>query len=101
MKSRRRSIKRIDPSTILIYVRNILQTIITLASASLGLIAALAWNEAIRATMKKILGPDDSIPALYIYAIVATILGIVVVSGLSYVASKLGGEAVINREAEG
>jgi hypothetical protein len=101
MKSRRRSIKRIDPATVLVYIRNVVQTIITLASASLGLIAALAWNEAIRATMKKILGPDDSIPALYTYAIFATILGIVVVSGLSYLASKLGGEAVINREAEG
>jgi Family of unknown function (DUF5654) len=101
MRARRRSLKRIDPSTIGVYVRNILQTIITLASASLGLIAALAWNEAIRATMKKILGPDDSISALYIYAIFATVLGIVVVSVLSYLASKLGGEAVINREAEG
>jgi hypothetical protein len=101
MKSRRRSFKRIDPTTVLVYVRNVVQTIITLMSASLGLIAALAWNEAIRATMKKILGPDDSISALYIYAIFATILGIVVVSGLSYLASKLGGEAVIKREAEG
>ncbi len=101
MRSRRRSLKRIDPATLLVYARNIVQTIITLASASLGLIAALAWNEAIRATMKKILGPDDSIPALYIYAIFATILGIVVVSALSYLASKLGGESIINREAEG
>jgi uncharacterized membrane protein YidH (DUF202 family) len=101
MRSRRRSLKRIDPATVLVYVRNVIQTIITLASASLGLIAALAWNEAIRATMKKILGPEDSIPALYIYAIFATVLGIVVVSALSYLASKLGGESVINREAEG
>jgi Family of unknown function (DUF5654) len=101
MRSRRRSLKRIDPATLLVYVRNVVQTIITLASASLGLIAALAWNEAIRATMKKILGPDDSIPALYLYAIFATVLGIVVVSALSYLASKLGGESVINREAEG
>ncbi len=101
MRSRRRSLNRIDPATVLVYVRNVVQTIITLASASLGLIAALAWNEAIRATMKKILGPDDSLPALYIYAIFATILGIVVVSALSYLASKLGGESVINREAEG
>jgi putative flippase GtrA len=101
MRSRRRALKRLDSSALLVYVRNILQTVITLASASLGLIAALAWNEAIRATMKKILGPDDSISALYIYAIFATVVGIMVVSILSYLASKLGGEAVINREAEG
>jgi hypothetical protein len=101
MKSRRRRSPVLDHATILEYVRNIVQTVITLASASLGLVAALAWNEAIRATMKKVLGPDDSLPALYTYAIFATVLGIVIVSGLGYLAAKLGGQSVISREAEG
>lgn len=101
MKSRRRASNRLELNAAFVHFRNILQTIITLASASLGLIAALAWNDAIRATMKKILGPDDSIPALYLYAMFATFLGIVVVSVLGYFASKLGGEAIIKREAEG
>jgi hypothetical protein len=33
--------------------RVIVQTMITLASASLGLVAALAWNEAIKALIFK------------------------------------------------
>ena len=45
--------------------RVFLQTMITLASASLGLVAALAWNEAIKATIKKVLGEGDSLAALY------------------------------------
>lgn len=51
-----------------------LQTMITLASASLGLVAALAWNEAIKATMTKLLGEGDSLGFLYTYAILATVL---------------------------
>jgi hypothetical protein len=36
--------------------RVFVQTMITLASASLGLVAALAWNEAIKATIEEMLG---------------------------------------------
>jgi len=41
--------------------RVVLQTMITLAAASLGLVAALAWNEAIKALIRKVLGEDDSL----------------------------------------
>jgi Family of unknown function (DUF5654) len=81
--------------------RMFLQTMITLASASLGLVAALAWNDAIKGTFKKILGEADSLPALYTYAALATLIAIVVVGTLGWVAAKLGGEAAIKREAEG
>lgn len=83
------------------HVRLYLQTMITLASASLGLVAALAWNEAIRATMKKLLGEGDSLPFLYTYALLATVLAIVVLALLARAAARIGGEAIIQREAEG
>ena len=38
---------------------------------------------------------------LYIYAIAATVLAIVVLTVLSRIAARLGGEAVIQREVEG
>jgi Family of unknown function (DUF5654) len=101
MRFRRRLPKTPDAAAILIQIRNVVQTMITLACASFGLISALAWNEAIRATMKKIIGSGDSLSALYTYAILSTVLAIAIVSGLSMLAAKLGGEAVINREAEG
>ena len=81
--------------------RLILQTMITLASASLGLVAALAWNEAIKATIKEVLGTGESLAALYTYAILATLIAVVVLLILARAASKVGGEAVIAREAEG
>ncbi len=81
--------------------RVILQTMITLAAASLGLVAALAWNEAIKALIRKVLGEDDSLAGLFIYAILATLIAVVVLLILGRAAAKVGGDAVINREAEG
>jgi len=74
---------------------------ITLAAASLGLVAALAWNEAIKALIKTVLGEDDSLAGLFTYAILATAIAIVVLLALGRAAARVGGEAAINREAEG
>lgn len=81
--------------------RVLVQTMITLASASLGLVAALAWNEAIKALIKRVLGEDDSLAGLFIYAVIATLIAVVVLLILARAAARVGGEAAINREAEG
>ena len=81
-------------------MRVFLQTMITLASASLGLVAALAWNEAIKATIK-MLSPGEGLSGLYIYAVIATVIAVTVLVILGWVAARVGGEAVIKREAEG
>jgi len=81
--------------------RGLLQTMIALASASLGLVAALAWNDAIKATIKLVFEADESLAALYTYAILATLIAVVVVGILGWVATRVGGEAIISREAEG
>ncbi|RYG24348.1 hypothetical protein EON82_11010 [bacterium] len=81
--------------------RMMVRTMITLASASLGLVAALAWNEAIKATIKKVFGESDSLACLYTYAILATFLAVVVLVTLAKLAAKIGGETLIEREAEG
>ena len=80
--------------------RVFIQTMIALASASLGLVAALAWNEAIKATLAK-LGLSDDLAGLYAYAVLATILAIAVLVWLGKLAARVGGDAVITREAEG
>jgi cytochrome b len=79
----------------------ILQTMITLASAALGLVAALAWNDAIKALIKEILGENEGLGALFLYAILATVIAIVVLLILASAAARIGGEAAIDREAEG
>jgi hypothetical protein len=80
--------------------RAFIQTMIALASASLGLVAALAWNEAIKATLQ-LLGLGESLAGLYAYAVLATVLAIVVLSWLGKLSQKIGGEAAFEREAEG
>ena len=78
----------------------VLQSMITLASAALGLVAALAWNDAIKETINRLLNSDDSLTSKYIYAIFATVIAVVVVLILTRIAAKVGGEAVITREAD-
>ena len=80
--------------------RIFVQTMIALASASFGLVAALAWNEAIKATLK-LLGLGESLAGLYAYAIMATALAVAVLVVLGRIAARLGGDAAITREAEG
>jgi Family of unknown function (DUF5654) len=80
--------------------RAMIQTMISLASASLGLVAALAWNEAIKALLAE-LNLGDSLAGLFIYAVLATILAVVVLIWLGKIASRIGGEAAFEREAEG
>lgn len=80
--------------------RAFLQTMIALVSASLGLVAALAWNEAIKATLV-LLGLGESLAGLYTYAILATVIAVVVLVALGRAAARVGGEAAFQREAEG
>lgn len=80
--------------------RIFIQTIITLASSSLGFVAALAWNEAIQAGLQAVLGRDDSLVGLYTYAILATVIAVVVVLFLARLAARVGGEAAIAREVD-
>lgn len=80
--------------------RALIQTMVALASASLGLVAALAWNEAIKATLA-VLGLGDSLAGLYAYAVIATIVAVSVLIWLGKIAARLGGEAAFQREAEG
>jgi hypothetical protein len=81
--------------------RMVLQSMIALASAALGLVAALAWNDAIKETIKLLMTDDESLSAKYTYAILATAIAVIVVLVLAKLASKVGGEAAIQREAEG
>lgn len=80
--------------------RVFIQTMIALASASLGLVAALAWNEAIKATLE-VLGLGESLAGLYAYAIIATVVAVLVLIALGRAAARVGGDAAFTREAEG
>ncbi len=80
--------------------RAMVQTMISLASASLGLVAALAWNEAIKGLLAE-LNLGDSLGGLFLYAVIATVVAVVVLVLLGKAAARLGGDAAFEREAEG
>lgn len=55
----------------------VLETIAALMTAAFGLIAALAWNEAIKALIAEYLSAGSAIAGLFIYAIIVTIIAII------------------------
>ena len=79
----------------------VFQSMIALASAALGLVAALAWNDAIKETIKILMADDESLASKYTYAILATAVAVAVILILARLTAKVGGEAAISREAEG
>ena len=65
-----------------------IQTMIALASAAFGVVAALAWNSAITALVKQIFGTGGQIVSLFIYAILVTILAVIVMVQLGKIAER-------------
>lgn len=66
-----------------------LNKMITLATSAFGLVAALAWNEAIQTLFKEIFGATGGIVSLFIYAIIVTAIAVWVTSRLSRMAEKI------------
>lgn len=66
-----------------------LVTMISLASAALGMVAALAWNAAITELFKQALGLAGGIIGLFVYAIVVTIVAVVVMVNLAKAAERI------------
>ena len=65
-----------------------LDKMITLATSAFGLVAALAWNEAIRTLFSEIFGTASGIISLFVYAIVVTFIAVIVTSRLGKIAEK-------------
>lgn len=65
-----------------------LGTMIGLATVAFGLIAAGAWNKLISDVIALFLKPGSGVLAELVYAIVVTILAIVVVQSLAKLAEK-------------
>ncbi len=71
-----------------------LATMISLASAAFGVIAALAWNAAITELFKLVLPPFGGIIGLFIYAIVVTVIAVLVMVNLARAAEQVGEKPV-------
>ncbi|TSC96995.1 MAG: hypothetical protein CEN88_236 [Candidatus Berkelbacteria bacterium Licking1014_2] len=58
--------------------REYFKTVAAMLGSAFGLIAALAWNEAIRDLIDRYISPGSTLLSKFIYAIIATILVVLV-----------------------
>jgi len=65
-----------------------LQTMISLASAAFGVVAALAWNSAITALVRQIFGSGAQVISLFLYAVIITVIAVIVMVNLGKVAER-------------
>ncbi len=65
-----------------------------LVTTAFAFVAGLAWNQAILAIMKAVLGSPDSITANLIYAILITIIAVLVTVWIARAASRAAGEEI-------
>jgi hypothetical protein len=67
------------------------EKVVTLMTGAMGLVAALAWNDAIRKLFERIFGTQGSgdITAMFIYAIIVTAAVVVVTYRLTKIVEKM------------
>ncbi|MDP2685366.1 MAG: DUF5654 family protein [bacterium] len=66
-----------------------LKTMVQLSTTGFGLVAALAWNEAIKALFKEIFGTTSGIIGLFVYAIIITFVVVLVTKKLGKLSEKV------------
>ena len=59
------------------FQKEIFDKFAALITAAFGLVAALAWNDAIKAVFKEIFGTADAVLPMLIYAVIVTVLSVI------------------------
>jgi len=70
-----------------------LATMISLASAAFGVVAALAWNAFITKAVEQALPGQSGLMGLLIYAVVITIIAVLVIVWLGNMAARTGAKS--------
>ena len=70
--------------------KEVVEKVAALVTAAFGLIAALAWNTAIQEIFRIIFGDQSGVLAMIFYAVVVTIIAIVVTILVGRAAEKAG-----------
>ena len=70
--------------------KEVVEKVAALVTAAFGLIAALAWNTAIQEIFRIIFGDKSGVLAMIFYAVVVTIIAIVVTILVGRAAAKAG-----------
>lgn len=67
----------------------VIDKLTALVTAAFGLVAALAWNEAIQSIFKRVFGETKSMGPMIIYAIIVTVIAVIITLWIGKTASKL------------
>ncbi|CCJ37303.1 hypothetical protein BN140_2380 [Methanoculleus bourgensis MS2] len=70
----------------------VIEKIAALITAAFGLVAALAWNGAIQELFKLLFGDQSTLVAMFVYAVVVTIIAVIAVILIGRAAAKAKGE---------
>ncbi|MBU2476860.1 hypothetical protein KKG83_05300 [Candidatus Micrarchaeota archaeon] len=70
----------------------VIEKIAALLTAAFGLVAALAWNGAIQAIFAEVFGQADSIGPMIVYAVVVTIIAVLVTIWIGNISEKAKGK---------
>jgi uncharacterized membrane protein YjjP (DUF1212 family) len=77
------------------FSREFVATMISLAAAAFGVVAALAWNTAITALFNRVFPNEEGrITALFVYAVVVTLIGVLVIVLLGRLATRINAQPV-------
>ncbi|MCP3683471.1 MAG: hypothetical protein GY861_12360 [bacterium] len=68
--------------------KQVAEKLAALMTAAFGLVAALAWNDTIKAIFKEIFGDSATIWAMLTYAVVVTIIAVIVTIQIGKAAEK-------------
>ncbi|MCK9597353.1 MAG: DUF5654 family protein [Candidatus Paceibacterota bacterium] len=84
-KSRKKVSKKGNP-----FKKEVAEKTITLILGAIGFIAALAWNDAIRTIFDEFIQPGDAILGKLLYALLVTVIFVLLSINLSRIISKKG-----------
>ena len=64
----------------------------TAHSTAFAFVAGLAWNDAIQALITQFVGTGNALPSLFSYAIIVTVVAVIVTVIIARFAAKIGVE---------
>lgn len=73
----------------------IIEKVGALMTVAFGLVAALAWNSSIQALFREIFGTADNLTAMFVYAIIVTVIAVIATTWIARL------QAVATREEKG
>ncbi|WP_297825575.1 DUF5654 family protein [uncultured Methanobrevibacter sp.] len=70
----------------------IMETVLALITTAFAFVAGEAWNSAIQKLIESFVGTGDAVPSLITYAIIVTIISVIVTVLIARIAGRMGVE---------